>query len=178
MGVSCSSFARGRRGSSAPSGATRPQAAPHGRNACRHARRCDHPELARSLHAPWRNGGSQQAHIRCSHWVRSGVHDQPIGAWPWHGRCAVSDGTAAVQSKADETGPQIRDPGAFRLELELRGRRGLRTRRMSRPPRPQTPSSDALALDQHARPGADRQRVGVHVQHDPWANCWSIACLA
>jgi hypothetical protein len=129
-----------------PEWSNRPQAAPHSRNACQHARRCDHPELARSLHAPWRNGGSQQAHIRCSHWVRSGVHDQPIGACPWHGRCAVSHGTAAVQSKADETGPQIRDPGAFRLELELRGRRGLRTRRMSRPPRPGTPPSGALAL--------------------------------
>ena len=42
-----------------------------------------------------------------------------------------------------------------------------RRRRRWRPPRLRTPPSGALALDQHARPGADRQGVGLHVQHDP-----------
>src|SRR5687767_2827283 len=31
--------------------------------------------------------------------------------------------------------------------------------------RPGTPSSGALGLDQHARPGTDRQGVRLHVQH-------------
>jgi hypothetical protein len=33
--------------------------------------------------------------------------------------------------------------------------------------RPGTPSSGALALDQHPRPGADRQWIRLHVQHHP-----------
>jgi hypothetical protein len=169
MGVSCSSFARGRRGSSAPSGAT----------GLRLLLIAEMPASTRDaviiLSSPvafTRLGGmaGHNRHIFGAH-IGSAPGSTTSLSVPAHG-------TAAVQSKADETGPQIRDPGAFRLELELRGRRRLRTRRTSRPPRPQTPSSDALALDQHARPGADRQRVGVHVQHDPWANCWSIACLA